>query len=68
MFLQVFLKIFCRSAKRNLKNEEARLDRLKWKREKLFNKLMDVQINDKEYMKFSGEVEIKWNFENIFSS
>ena len=45
------------SAKRELKKEEGRLDRLKLKREKLFNKLMDNQINDEEYMNLSGEIE-----------
>ena len=45
------------SAKRELKKEEGRLDRLKLKREKLFHKLMDNQINDEEYMNLSGEIE-----------
>lgn len=45
------------SAKRELKKEEGRLDRLKLKREKLFHKLMDNQINDDEYMNLSGEIE-----------
>jgi len=45
------------SAKRAVKNEEGRLERLKLKRERLFNKLMDNQITDEEYMKLSGEIE-----------
>ena len=45
------------SAKRELKKEEGRLDRLNLKREKLFHKLMDNQINDDEYMNLSGEIE-----------
>jgi len=45
------------SVKRAVKNEEGRLERLKLKRERLFNKLMDNQITDEEYMKLSGEIE-----------
>lgn len=36
---------------------EIKLDRLKVKKEKLFQKLMDNQISDDEYMKLSDEVE-----------
>ena len=45
------------SVKRELQNEVGRLDRLKIKKEKLFQKLMDNQISDEEYMKLSNEVE-----------
>lgn len=43
--------------KREIQNEVGRLDRLKLKREKLFQKLMDNQMSDDEYMKLSDEVE-----------
>ena len=45
------------SVKRELKNEEGRLERLKLKREKLFHRLMEEQINDEQYMKLSGDIE-----------
>ena len=45
------------SVKREIKIEAGRLDRLKVKKEKLFQKLMDNQITDDEYMKLSDEVE-----------
>ena len=43
--------------KREIQNEVGRLDRLKLKKEKLFQKLMDNQMSDDEYMKLSDEVE-----------
>lgn len=45
------------SVKREIQIEVGRLDRLKVKKEKLFQKLMDNQITDDEYMKLSNEVE-----------
>lgn len=45
------------SVKREIQIEIGRLDRLKVKKEKLFQKLMDNQITDDEYMKLSNEVE-----------
>ena len=45
------------AVKRELQIEVGRLDRLKVKKEKLFQKLMDNQISDDEYMKLSDEVE-----------
>ena len=45
------------SVKREIQNEVGKLDRLKIKKEKLFQKLMDGQMSDDEYMKLSAEVE-----------
>lgn len=45
------------SVKRELQSEVGKLDRLKIKKEKLFQKLMDNQISDDEYMRLSDEVE-----------
>lgn len=45
------------TVKREMQIEIGRLDRLKIKKEKLFQKLMDNQISDDEYMKLSDEVE-----------
>ena len=45
------------SLKRELQNEEGRLERVKLKKEKLFHRLMDNKIDDNEYMKLSIELE-----------
>lgn len=45
------------SVKRELQNEEGKLERAKVKKEKLFHRLMDNQIDDDEYMKLSIDLE-----------
>ena len=45
------------SLKRELQIEVDRLDRLKRNKEKLFQKLMDAQVTDDEYMRLSTELE-----------
>ena len=45
------------SLKRELQIEVDRLDRLKRNKEKLFQKLMDAQVTDNEYMRLSTELE-----------
>ena len=45
------------SLKREIKTEVGKLDRLKRNKEKLFQKLMDTQVTDDEYMRISTELE-----------
>lgn len=47
------------SVKRELQTEVGILDRIRGNKEKLFQKLMDNQITDDEYMKLSEELELE---------
>ena len=47
------------SVKRELQTEVGKLDRIRRNKEKLFQKLMDNQVSDDEYMRLSEELELE---------